>query len=75
LVVGDELSYPYRQITLNNTSTLARIFRYLDRLIREAVVIAAPQQHEPGGWMLPKQIVEASEPFPEIERVAGNFQE
>jgi hypothetical protein len=37
--------------------------------------IAAPQKHKPGGWILPKHTVEVSEPFPEIGKLAGIFQE
>lgn len=73
--MGDELSDPYNQIMLSNASTLARKFRYLDWLIRVAMESGAPQQHELEGWIIPKHTVEVSEPFPEIEKVAGIFQE
>jgi len=37
--------------------------------------IAVPQKDKPGGWILPKHTLEVLEPFPEIEKVAGIFQE
>lgn len=73
--MGEELHDPYHQIMLSNTSTLAWKFKYLDWLIRVVMESGAPQQHEPRGLILPKHNVEVSEPFPEIENMAGIFQE
>jgi hypothetical protein len=72
--MGEDLSDHYCQLMLNNTSTLVIIFRHLDRLMREVVQIAVSQHYKPGEWILPKQTVKASEPFPQVQKVVGNFQ-
>jgi hypothetical protein len=47
----------------------------MEQLVTEVKDQAAPQQHKMGGQILPQQILEISQPFPEIKRAARILQE
>jgi len=52
----------------NNTSILPRKSNHMDQLLTVVRDQAAPQQHKLGGQILPQQILEISQPFPERKR-------